>query len=278
MRPIDASEYAGPSSPPEPGAAPMLQWIKVEDLVVDDAYQRPIYGAGRSNVRRIAEDFRWSKFAPVIVAPVAGGKFAVIDGQHRATAAALIGIETVPAQVIIADQVEQAAAFKSINGQVTRMHKLALHHAAIASGDASAAELQAVCDAAGVTVLKYPKPVQSLEPGQTLALGAIVQGLKDFGRDTVITALQCVTETENNKPGVLNGQVLRALFATLGGNHAWRDAGGGAPGRVRRHRPGAGARGGPRHAPAQGRGGVGGPGRPPEGRASADHRWVRSAA
>lgn len=227
VRPIDGGEFNTPvGGGSDPGAAPMLQWVKVADLVVDEAYQRPIYGAGKNNVRKIIAGFRWSKFAPVIVAPVPGGKFAVIDGQHRTTAAAALGIESVPAQVIIADQVEQASAFKSINGQVTRMHKLALHHAALASGDEEAGQLQEVCVAAGVTILKYPKPVNNLAPGETLALGSIIEGLRAYGRETVITALQCITETDNNKPGLLSGQILRALFSTIGGNAGWRDAGG----------------------------------------------------
>jgi hypothetical protein len=102
-----------------PGPAPMLQWIRIAELVVDPTYQRPIIGKGRKNVDQIARSFSWSCFAPVVVSPVEGGKFAVIDGQHRTTAAALAGFETVPCQVVIAAQQEQAAAFKAINGITT---------------------------------------------------------------------------------------------------------------------------------------------------------------
>lgn len=225
MRAIDPVDFSAPANAPDPGAAPMLQWVKIADLVVDDQYQRPIYGAGKGNVRRIAAEFRWSKFAPVIVAPVAGGKFAVIDGQHRATAAAVLGIESVPAQVIIADACEQAAAFKSINGQVTRMHSLALHHAALAAGDKQAVELDEVAAAGGVTLLRYPKSAANIEAGETMVLGAIAEGLRLYGRDTIVTALTCVTETENNKPGTLAASIIRALCVVLASNVAWREAG-----------------------------------------------------
>jgi hypothetical protein len=57
------------------GPAPMLQWIKISDLVVDPSYQRPIVGEGKRNVDRIARDFRWAFFAPVVVSPVEGGRF-----------------------------------------------------------------------------------------------------------------------------------------------------------------------------------------------------------
>ena len=217
LRAIDTGAFAKLAPPDqgggaEPGPAPMLQWVAIADLVVDETYQRPIYGAGRANVQRIAQAFRWSKFAPVIVAPIAGGKFAIIDGQHRTTAAALLGFDTVPAQVIVADRAEQAAAFKSINGQVTRIHSLALHHAALAAGDPAAAQLDAVCAEAGVRILRYPKPAGSLEPGDTLALGTLATGLKMHGRAVLIAALRCITQTDNNRPGVLAATLIQALI------------------------------------------------------------------
>lgn len=225
LRPIDPSIFAPVDAPFQPGPAPMLQWIKIADLVVDDAYQRPIYGAGRINVRKIAAAFSWSKFAPVIVAPVEGGHYAIIDGQHRTTAAALCGVVEVPCQVVVAIAEEQARAFRSINGQVTRIHALALHRAAMAAGDPAAAEIDEAASAAGVEILRYPLPVDKLKPGQTLALGAITEGLRAFGRETIVTALGCVTRTSNNIPGALSGAVIRALCAVLGGNARWRQAG-----------------------------------------------------
>ncbi len=135
-RAITVDGYARPEGCAAPGPAPMLQWLDIATLVVDDRYQRPIYGAGHKNVRAIAAAFQWSRFAPLIVAPVEGGRFAIIDGQHRATAALLCGMVQVPCQVITADAGDQAAAFRAINGQVTRIHSLAVQHAALMAGEA----------------------------------------------------------------------------------------------------------------------------------------------
>lgn len=81
--------------------APQLLWLRIEDLVVDSRYQRPLNTGNWAAIRRIAKDFRWSRFSPVLVAPVEGGRYAVIDGQHRAHAAALCGIESIPAMVAL---------------------------------------------------------------------------------------------------------------------------------------------------------------------------------
>jgi hypothetical protein len=207
------------------GPAPMLDWIRIEKLVVDDVYQRPIRGAGVTNVARIAAWFRWSCFAPVIVSPISGGLFAIIDGQHRATAAAACGIEAVPCQIIIADVAEQARAFKAINGAVTKMSSMAIHAAAVAAGEPRAMALDEACHTAGVTLLRSNRETSQQKPGQTHAVNACGVCLEKYGRDVLVTALQCVTETTNNEPGMLTGPLIKALCEVLGGKRSWRDAG-----------------------------------------------------
>jgi hypothetical protein len=224
MRTISTEGFDKPKSV-SAGAAPMLQWLKIADLIVDPAYQRPIVGNGRRNVDRIARAFSWSFFAPVVVAPIEGGKFAIIDGQHRTTAAALVGFESVPCQVVIAAREEQAAAFKAINGIITPISRMALHAAALVAREPWAVRLADVCMRAEVELLRYPIPVDKQAPGQTMAVGAIAQCLKHYGEETLITALQCVTQTANNQPGALSARLIKALCEVLDGDRERRDRG-----------------------------------------------------
>jgi hypothetical protein len=103
--------------------------IEVKRLVTDKTYQREISRAGSINVERIAEYFEWAKFSPVIVAPVEGGMFSIIDGQHRATAAMLRGIEKVPCEIVHIDRARQAEAFAAINGNTTRVSAQVVYYA-----------------------------------------------------------------------------------------------------------------------------------------------------
>jgi hypothetical protein len=224
MRSISTEGFEKPKSI-SAGAAPMLQWLKINDLIVDPAYQRPIVGNGRRNVDRIAREFSWSCFAPVVVAPVEGGKFAVIDGQHRTTAAALAGFESVPCQIVIAAREEQAAAFKAINGIITPISRMALHAAALVAREPWAVRLADVCIRAEVELLRYPVPLDKQSPGQTMAVGAIDHCLKHCGEATLITALQCVTQTANNQPGALSARLIKALCEVLERDHERRDRG-----------------------------------------------------
>ncbi|UHC16686.1 ParB N-terminal domain-containing protein [Methylobacterium currus] len=193
----------------------MLQWIKIADLVVDPSYQRPILGRGRTNVMRIARDFRWTFFAPVVVSPVQGGKFAIIDGQHRTTAAALCGYDSVPCQVVIAAQGEQAAAFKAINGVTTPITPMALYAAALTARESWALEITEICSSADVTLLRYPIPTDRQAPGQTMAVGALRACLKRYNRDLLTLALRCISHSHNNMPGMLSARMVKALCEAL---------------------------------------------------------------
>jgi ParB-like nuclease domain len=224
MRPISTEGFEKPESVAA-GAVPMLQWMKIADLVIDSAYQRPITGKGRVNVDRIASSFSWSCFSPVVVSPVEGGKFAIIDGQHRTTAAAILGIECVPCQVVIAAQEGQAAAFEAINATTTPISQMALHAAALVANEPLALQIAHVCARADVELLRYPVAVDKQRPGQTMAAGAIARCLKQYGEATLIAALQCVTRTSNNKTGALSARMIKTLCAVLHGNPIWPDQG-----------------------------------------------------
>jgi hypothetical protein len=128
--------------------------------------------------------------------PVEGGKFAIIDGQHRTTSAAIVGYESVPCQIVIAAKEEQAAAFKAINGTTTPISIMALHAAALVACEPWAVQIAHVCACAEVELLRYPVPSDKQSPGQTMAVGAIAQCLKRYGEATLITALQCVTDND----------------------------------------------------------------------------------
>lgn len=205
------------------GTPPMLQWLEISALRIDPRYQRPITPAGRRNVGAIAAGFCWSKFSPVIAAPIPGGLFSVIDGQHRCTAAALIGIKTVPAMVMLVDAGAQAAAFKAINGNVTKVSPLALHRAAVMEGDPEAVALTETCAAAGVRVVPYNTPLERLQTGETLALAVLKRAMTDPGPEGLITVLTCITATDD-RPGVVSGPIVKALLQVIADRPAWGKA------------------------------------------------------
>ena len=130
-----------------------------------------------------------------------------------------------PCQIVIAAKEEQAAAFKAINGATTPISIMALHAAALVACEPWAVQIAHVCACAQVELLRYPVPSDKQAPGQTMAVGAITQCLKRYGEATLITALQCVTQTSNNEPGALSARTIKAICGALHEDHARRDSG-----------------------------------------------------
>ncbi len=225
FKPLESKRFPSPAHAFAPGPAPILQWIKIDQLVVDTEYQREIGRRGATNVIQIAEHFDWSKFAPVIVAPVEGGRFAIVDGQHRTTAAKLRAIEEVPCQVVQADRAKQAAAYAAVNGNVTKTTAQQLYHARVAASDPEALEISKICSSADVEILRRNVTQSEMKVGQTQAIGALVRCAKFYGRETLITALQCITQTSDGNAGFLRATVIEALCQVLHDVPAWRDAG-----------------------------------------------------
>lgn len=214
------ARYTGPAS--EVGERPELQWLKIAKLRIDPRYQREISERGDRNIVGIATAFAWAKFTPVIVAPIGSGLYAIVDGQHRTTAAALRGFDSVPCVIIAADAAAQADAFVAINGSVTAMTPLQLHAARLAAGNAEASELAAVCREADVTICRYPIPANKIKPGETLAVSMLQGLLKRFGREVLIAALCCITRTRKGNPGMIRAQVVEGLCVVLEAEPTWR--------------------------------------------------------
>jgi hypothetical protein len=224
-RNINAQPFSQPESKFDPGPAPSLRWVEIDQLVVDPAYQREIGRRGSQNVQLIAEYFEWSKFAPVIIAPLEGGLFAIVDGQHRTTAAALRGVKEVPCQVVLADRTKQAQAYAAVNAAVTKTTPQQLFHAKIAAEDPIALEIADVCSIGGVEILRRSSVKAKIKTGQTAAVSALAKCLKRYGRNTLITALQCITQTSDGNPGFVRPTIVEVLCSILDRSPEWREAG-----------------------------------------------------
>lgn len=236
MRGIDLSglkapERAGQSA----GAVPELRWVAIADLVIDDTFQRPIEKHGWAAIARIAADFSWGKFAPVVVSPVVGGGYALIDGQHRTHAAALCGFDSVPAMVVVLSPADQAASFAAINGNVTRISAFHVLKAALAAGEPWAVSARDAVAAAGCVLMTYHPSHSAKRPGEVYCIQA-VRRMIDMGRADVVSAgLRALSARIGAETGVSAGveafseSVLRPWFAAImagGGRMLDADLGG----------------------------------------------------
>lgn len=185
LRPIDIS--SGPRFEPAPQPVPLLDWVEIDRLRIDERYQRPLGKKNWTIINKIAAGFDWASFGPVLVAPVEGGFFAVIDGQHRVHAAALCGIAMVPAMVINISPAAQAAAFVQVNQMRTAVSANAAFRAALAAGEDWAVRGAAAVEAGGGRLMPFKASQGAKKPGQVYCV-TVVRNLVNAGHAPALTA------------------------------------------------------------------------------------------
>lgn len=215
MRQIAVSPKDRPASI-DPGPAPMLQWLKIADLVVDDSYQRELGRGNWTSIRKIAAAFKWSRFSPVFVAPVEGGRYAIIDGQHRTHAAAMCGLSEVPCQVVPMTGVEQAASFAAVNGLVTKVTIWQIFKAALAAGEDWAVACDQAVSGAGCRLMLGNNPTDQKKPGQIYALG-LVRGYVEAGKSAMLTyAFDALRRCEAGTDAAMwSNEILKPLLSAI---------------------------------------------------------------
>lgn len=188
-----------------------LETLPITSLFIDGTYQRAVTLNSVRNIKRICKAFDWAKFLPVIVAQD-GDRYCIVDGQHRTTAAATIGIESVPCYVLSCTTAEAAAAFAAINGNVTPVQPIDLWFAEIAAKEPGCIALQRVLDAAGV---KITRKKDGYGVGETRSIGVLRRALDFYGGAILTTILQCISETGDGNPGMIFGAIVNGIGRSL---------------------------------------------------------------
>lgn len=179
----------------DPGPEPTQQWLPIDKLVIDPEYQRDLNREGRRAIEAIARKFEWTKFSAVVVAPVSLGRYAIIDGQHRTTAAALLGIAAVPCIIQPLDRAGQAAAFAAINGSVTKITPWHIYKAALAAGEGWAVKVRRVTEDAGCRLMTYNKSGKEKLGGELYGINTMRELVDKHGAGVVTLALKAYRES-----------------------------------------------------------------------------------
>jgi hypothetical protein len=183
-RPIDIADRK--VTPRDAGAKPELLWLPLDALVIDNDFQRPLGRTNWISIHKIAEAFSWSKFTPVVVAPIGDGRFSIIDGQHRCHGAKLAGISYVPCMCVDLTVPEQAAAFGAINGQVTAISTYNIYAAALVARAPWAIACEQVVADAGARLMKGKGSQAAKKAGDIYTISLIRKHV-EAGRGAVVT-------------------------------------------------------------------------------------------
>ena len=161
---------------------PYMQWVEVDQLAIDTRYQRDLGPRNRQAIQKIADEFDWMQFSPVLIAPAEGGVFAVIDGQHRVHAAKLCGFVKVPALIVMASAAQQARAFAGVNSKVIAITGHQVYRAALVAREGWAERCRDVVEDAGCTLATSNPSASDRKPRVIYQVGTIRRMVVDRGQ------------------------------------------------------------------------------------------------
>lgn len=196
---------------------PIFELVRPSELYVDPTYQRNVGDRGMRQIRRIIENFEWTKYKPPICAYAEHeGKtiLKVLDGQHTAIAAASNpNIDTIPIMIVEAEStIDQAKAFIGQNTDRLGVTTLQLHQAALAAGDEDAQTIELVCARANVQLLKTTNAYSGTGSRQTIAIKQIEAMI---GRHGPVVSREILEVLANADRGPLTAPQIKAVEALL---------------------------------------------------------------
>jgi len=194
------------------GSPPTPAFVLVDNLLVDDSYQRSIEGgASQKLIVNIAENWDWRLCLPLLVSRRQGQLY-VIDGQHRLEAARLRGdIRDLPVVVFDFDDPKaEAELFVQANRARRPMQKLDDFHADLAAGGAESVAVNKVVTDAGL-VIGRNGAWQMLKPGEVVFVQAVKRAMKSFGPQTATRALRMMAQAFPDSPLVAGAAIFEGL-------------------------------------------------------------------
>lgn len=194
FRAIDTAAFAPATLADQP--APTLLWVPLAELVIDERYQRELTRPGRRLIQRIADGWDWTKYQPILIAATPDGRHAVVDGQHRAHAAAVVGLEALPAMVVPMTPAQQAAAFTAVNSDRVRLDRSATYRAQLAAGDPVALAAEAAVAAAGCRLMTTIPTAAKRSPGEVYTHALILRMVAQGEAAAVTAGLQAIRDSE----------------------------------------------------------------------------------
>jgi len=197
---------------PVVGAPPSIEWIKLDLLSVDSAYQRSTENdASRRLIAGIAAKFDWRLCAPLVVSRRGDEALVIIDGQHRWMAARKRDdIPHLPCCIFRYESTqEEARMFILANRARKPMNRLDDFYAALAASDEDALEIQQIVVDAGLVVARNTSST-SWAPGEVAFTASIANAIRRHG-------VQLTSAVLVNMAEAFPGQKLTHGGAIFGG-------------------------------------------------------------
>lgn len=199
---------------PPRGRLPSIEWVPIEDLLIDDSYQRSIEtNASRKLIRQIASRWDWDVLDILKVSRRPDDRLFLVDGQHRHAAARLRDdIRQLPCVIKrCAGPAEEAALFQAANRGRKPMSRLDDFRAAVGAGDGEALAVERAVTGAGLSIARHGHP-KHLAPGELMCVGALRTLLNRHGEPALAEALRFMGEAFPDEVLVAPAPMVAAII------------------------------------------------------------------
>lgn len=203
---------------PQLGAPPSLEFIAIDRLSVDPAYQRATDGArSRRIIVQMVREWDWRLCHPLVVSRRADGDLLILDGQHRHAGATERGdIAHLPCVVLPGlDAGQEARTFVRLNTERQNLSQTDIFNGMLAAGDDLAKQTAAIIAETGWRVVRS-SATDGWKPGDLVCAPMLLGQIRIHGADTVRAALRSLRtaypETVVTSPANMR-RALIAIFA-----------------------------------------------------------------
>lgn len=183
-----------------------IQMVKISELNTDPSYQRDL---DMARVSRLVKAFCAGAMKAISVSKRKCGRLYVYDGQHTVAAARELGIDSVPAVVVLGDQISEAQWFLAINdGGSKRVSQRQVQKAGVVADDELSKMAQDVLDSYSLTI-----STGGLRAGHTNAIAAIKRYLRT-SPPHLRSAMDAIYSLWHEDPCAWSAVLLRGMFET----------------------------------------------------------------
>jgi hypothetical protein len=210
-------EEIQPRPAPEPAPAIHERWqllmIPTGDLFVDRRYQR---GLVKTQVRRLVEGWDWDKYHPIIVSHRADGRYAILAGQQRTTAAIELGIPALPSILQKQTDIRQEAKSYLGSGQIANIQAGDRFKARLIANEQKAFDIWNEINAAGFT-LQCMKEEEGTSFSDPFSISAVYSAETVFDVGYLGRVLNIIMKAWGDRPtkDMVQSNMIRGVYLAL---------------------------------------------------------------
>jgi hypothetical protein len=207
---------------PITGNPPSLEWLAVDMLQIEPAYQRAVTGSkSRRIINGMVREWRWPWCQPLVVTRRSDGSLFVIDGQHRLEGAKARGdIAHLPCNVLpVTTTAAEAQAFVDLNTKRQRLSQVDLFAGMLAAGDSEALAVDAMVRETGWVLARHSNTAH-YKAGELACAPMLARQVRQRGEAPVRNALTAMREAWPDTPVRTASQIAKALIAIFDSERA----------------------------------------------------------